>query len=142
MHFLIFSAAKNWCMLRSSENLLTDNACLTRSHTRILGNSGIQDSYRDIRESRMPTRKFKNLGFLPGNSEIQDSYQESQEPRIPGRKFKIFQEVKRSLLSLYINTVFCFLDICTNFFECLFTIYCCAFSILYCKTLDTAEKMF
>ena len=52
-------------------------------------------SYHEIHEFRSLTRKFSNPGFLPRNPGIQDSYQEIQESRIPDRKFKIFQEVKR-----------------------------------------------
>ena len=62
------------------------------------GSSGIQKSYHEIQESRIPTRKFRNPGFLPGNPGIQDSYPEIQESRIPGRKSKIFQEVKHWVL--------------------------------------------
>ena len=50
-------------------------------------------------------RKFRNPGFQPGNSGIQDSYQEIQESRIPGRKFKIFQEVKRWVSNWYLSTM-------------------------------------
>ena len=52
-------------------------------------------SQQETQKFRIPTRRFKNLRALPRNSGIQDSFQKIQESRIPGKKFKICQEVKR-----------------------------------------------
>ena len=43
------------------------------------GNSGIQESYQEIQESKILTKKSRNPRFLPGNSGIEDSWQESQD---------------------------------------------------------------
>ena len=45
----------------------------------LLGNSGIQESYQEIQESRIFTKKSGNPRFLPGNSEIKNSWEEIQD---------------------------------------------------------------
>ena len=54
-------------------------------------NSGMQNSYQETQESRIPTRKLKKLGFLPGNSRVRDFWQEIQD--FPGSQTLGRQEI-------------------------------------------------
>ena len=43
------------------------------------GNSEMQESYQEIPETRVPTRKLRKLGSLLGNPGVQESYEEIQD---------------------------------------------------------------